>query len=424
MTLAETPADPPVPLQHNRDFRMLWGGAGLALLGGRTTAFAYPLMALWATGSSRTAGLVGFALLLPLLLMQLPGGALVDRCDRRQLMLCCGAGSALVGAGVAAALLSGTIWLPHLLASAFAEGSLMMLYQLAERAAVPALVTPEQLPAALVRNEARTRAASVLGQPIGSGLAGVAVGLPFLFASLAQVASLGFLARARGPFQEASDIPRRSLASEMREGLTWLWGQRFLRAVIAAVAVTNVLFQGLNLAVMAAMKDDGRSALSIGLVTMLSGVGGLVGSLNAGRWMRWCTMRTLVVSGLVVWTVLMVPVAGLHHAVALGALFAASGYVGGVFNVAAGVLLSSIAPSHMQGRANSVVILVGSGAMAVGPLITGFLLDAVGSARTVLILSAVMGVTAALAAVSPGVRAGATLPHPARRQRAEADPCA
>ncbi|MFC9220052.1 MFS transporter [Streptomyces hygroscopicus] len=410
MTLAETPTDPPVPLRHNRDFHMLWGGAGLVVLGGRTTAFAYPLTVLWTTGSARTAGLVGFALLLPYLLIQLPGGAVVDRCDRRRLMLLCATGSALVAAGVAAALLSGTVWLPHLLASAFAEGCLLTLYQLAERAAIPAVVTPEQLHSALVRNEARTRAASVLGQPVGSGLAGVAAGLPFAFASLAHAASLGFLARTRGPFQEVSEVPRRTIASEVREGLRWLWGQHFLRAVIAAIAVTNVLFQGLNLSVMAAMKGDGRSALSIGLVTMLSGAGGLVGSLGAGRWMRRCTLRMLVVGGLVAWTALMVPVAGLHQPVALGALFAASGYVGGVFNVVAGVLLTGTAPSHMQGRANSVVILVSSGAMATGPLIAGNLLEAVGSARTILVFSVVMGVTALLTALSPGVRAGATIP--------------
>jgi MFS family permease len=408
MTLAGAPANPPAPpLRENRDFRLLWGGAGLSVLGGRATAFAYPLTVLWFTGSSQSAGLVGFALFLPLLLVQLPGGLLVDRCDRRRVMLVSSAGSALVGAGVAAALLSGTFWLPHLLVSAFVEGSLTGLYQLAERAAVPTLVAKEQIPAALVSNEARTRGAALLGQPMGSGLAGVSAGLPFVLGFVTHTGSLLFLARARGTFRAPSDVPRRSIGAEVAEGLVWLWRQHFLRVVIAAVAVSNLLFQGLNLAVMTVMQDDGQSALTIGLVTMLSGAGGLLGSLNADRWIRRFSMRALVTGALAAWTVLMVPLSGLHQVVALGALFAASGYVGGVFNVASGVLLTRTAPLHMQGRANSVVTLVASGTMSAGPLIAGFLLAAIDSAGTILAFSGVMAATALFAVVSRGIRAGA-----------------
>ncbi|MGW9115840.1 MFS transporter, partial [Streptomyces sp. NPDC055663] len=77
----ETTTPPPVPLRRNRDYRLLWGGAGLSLLAGRATAVAYPLAVLWATRSPSDAGLVGTALLLPQLVVQLPGGALVDRWD-------------------------------------------------------------------------------------------------------------------------------------------------------------------------------------------------------------------------------------------------------------------------------------------------------------------------------------------------------
>ncbi|MFF1478063.1 MFS transporter [Streptomyces sp. NPDC058301] len=408
MTLPGAPVEPPaLSLRENRNFRLLWGGAGMSVLGGRATAFAYPLAVLCLTGSSQSAGLVSFALFLPLLLIQLPGGALVDRCDRRRLMLVSSAGSALVGAGVAAALLSGTFWLPHLLVSAFVEGSLTALYQLAERASVPSLVTNEQIPVALVSNEARTRGAALLGQPLGSGLAGVSAGLPFVLGFVTHTGSLLCLARARGSFQTPGDVPRRSIGAEVAEGLVWLWRQHFLRVVIAAVAVSNVLFQGLNLAVMTMMHGDGRSALTIGLVTMLSGAGGLFGSLGAQWWIRRFSMRTLVTGALVAWTVLMVPLSGLHQVVVLGALFAASGYVGGVFNVAAGVLLTRAAPLHMQGRANSVVTLVASGTMSAGPLIAGFLLGAIDSTDTILVFSAVMAATALFTLVSQGIRAGA-----------------
>lgn len=131
--------------------------AGLSLLAGRATAVAYPLAVLWATRSPSDAGLVGTALLLPQLVVQLPGGALVDRWDRRRIMLVSGLGQAVVAGVVAALLLSGHVWLWALLAAAFVEGTLGVLFQLAERAAVPAVVPPEQIGAAMTGNEARTR---------------------------------------------------------------------------------------------------------------------------------------------------------------------------------------------------------------------------------------------------------------------------
>ncbi|MFF7235739.1 MFS transporter [Streptomyces collinus] len=402
----QRPAAPEVPpLRRNRDFRLLWGGAGLSLLAGRATAVAYPLTVLWATGSPGDAGLVGTALLLPQLVMQLPGGALVDRWDRRRVMVAAGLGQTLVAGLVVALLVSGHTWLWALLIAAFAEGALGVLHQLAERAAVPSVVPAEQLPAALTGNEARTRGAAIAGQPLGSGLVGLAAALPYAAAAFAQLASVLCLFGIRGKLQQQRSAPPARLGTEIREGLVWMWRQPFLRAVMTAVAVTNVLFQGLNLAVMSGIQDNHGTQFEVGLVLSLSGAGGLVGALTGGWWQRRLRLRTLVLGGLLAWTALMAPVAAaLHTPVLLGALFAASGYVGGVFNVAGGVLLVRAAPDHMRGRANSLANLVGSGAMAAGPVAAGFLLEATGAVRSVLALSAVMALTALCALLSPGLR--------------------
>lgn len=393
-----------VPLRRNRDFGLLWGGAGLSLLAGRATAVAYPLTVLWITGSPGDAGLVGTALLLPQLIVQLPGGALVDRWDRRRIMLGAGLGQALVAGAVAALLLSGHVWLWALLAAAFVEGTLGVLHQLAERAAVPAVVPTEQLPAALTGNEARTRGAAIAGQPLGSGLVALGTSLPYVAALVGQLASVALLFGVRGKLQAERTGPRPDLVQDVKEGLLWMWRQHFLRAVMASVAVSNVLFQGLNLAVMTGIQENHGSQFQIGVVLSLSGAGGLVGAISGGWWATRFSLRTLVLGGLAVWTALMVPVAFLRDPYALGALFAASGYVGGVFNVAGGVFMVRVAPDRMRGRANSLAMLVGSGAMAAGPVAAGFALEAFGPTRTVLGLSAAMGLTALAALLSPALR--------------------
>ncbi|MYV53287.1 MFS transporter [Streptomyces sp. SID3212] len=395
-----------VPLRHNRDYRLLWGGAGLSLLAGRATAVAYPLAVLWATKSPADAGLVGTALLLPQLVVQLPGGALVDRWDRRRIMLAAGTGQTLVAAAVATLLLTGHVWLWALLAAAFVEGTLGVLHQLAERAAVPAVVPREQISAAMTGNEARTRGAAIAGQPLGSGLITLGAAFPFVAATVGQLASVICLFGVRGKLQQTRQGPRQAIAAEVREGLVWMWRQHFLRAVMAAVAVSNILFQGLNLAVMTGIQSAGGSEFQVGVVLSLSGAGGLVGAISGGWFTERLSMRALVIGGLTVWALLMVPVAVLRDPYALGAIFAASGYVGGVFNVAGGVFLVRVAPDGMRGRANSLANLVGGGAMAAGPVAAGFALEAVGPTSTVLWLSAAMALTALVALVSPALRRG------------------
>ncbi|QIQ04386.1 MFS transporter [Streptomyces liangshanensis] len=400
------PAEAVVPLRRNRDYRLLWGGAGLSLLAGRATAVAYPLAVLWATKSPADAGLVGTALLLPQLVVQLPGGALVDRWDRRRIMLAAGTGQTLIAAAVAALLLTGHVWLWALLAAAFAEGTLGVLHQLAERAAVPAVVPREQISAAMTGNEARTRGAAIAGQPLGSGLITLGAAFPFVAAAVGQLASVICLFGVRGKLQQTREGPRQAIATEVREGLVWMWRQHFLRAVMASVAVSNILFQGLNLAVMTGIQAAGGSEFQVGVVLSLSGAGGLVGAITGGWFTERVSMRALVIGGLSVWALLMVPVAALRDPYALGAIFAASGYVGGVFNVAGGVYLVRIAPDGMRGRANSLAMLVGGGAMAAGPVAAGFALEALGPTSTILWLSAAMALTALTALLSPALRRG------------------
>lgn len=62
---------------------------------------------------------------------------------------------------------------------AFAEGTLFVLFMMAERTALPHVVAPEQLPAALAQNEARTRGATLAGNPLGGILFGVSHAAPF-----------------------------------------------------------------------------------------------------------------------------------------------------------------------------------------------------------------------------------------------------
>ncbi|MEV4016593.1 MFS transporter [Nonomuraea angiospora] len=396
------------PLFRNRDFTLLWGGAAFTTLGAQVTILVYPLLVLWAGGSASAAGAVTGAALLPYLLVQLPAGAIADRYDRRRLMIISDLGCLVATSSVMLAVFLDRVWLPHLMAAAFVQGSLAIFYDLAERSAVKNLVPEEQIPAALSQNEARHRAMMMLGQPLGGFLLSFVRWVPFLFTALAHLTSLLMLLAIRKRFQgERADKRETSLLADVGEGVGWLWRQTFLRNVMILVAVSNLVFEGMSLALMVVIRDSGGNPGTIGVVVAIGGVGGLVGALTAIWWRRRLSLPALIVAGLVVWTLCVPPLAYVSNPILLGVVFAFCGYIGGVFNVAGGVYMVGLAPDHVLSRAISVAMLIGAGASFLGAFGGGFVLDTAGVGPAVLSMTILMGLLALAAVLSPGVRAAA-----------------
>lgn len=396
--------DAVTPLHRNRGFSLLWAGAGFSYLGSRMTALVYPMLVLWGGGSTTTAGLLGFTALLPQLVVQLPAGAHVDRRDRRRLMLACELGCVLVLGSLAVPVALGRLWLPQLFAVAFVEGSLMVVYQVAERSAVPQLVAAEQLGPAYSRNEARTRAASLIGGPAGTELFAAGNAVPLLCSVAAHLASFATLLRIRTPLQAERGTPPGDVRSEITTGLSWLWRQHFLRAVLVIIAGTNMLYQMVAFTMLPLFHDEGRPKGLVGVVLACSAVGGLLGALTAARWMRSWSVRRILLAGTVVWAIVTPLLAVARNVVEMGALLSASGYVGGVFNVPAIVYLMRITPPAMQGRVSSSANLVTSGAISLGWVAAGLLLTVVTPRQGIGVVGAGMALIAACAVASPAIR--------------------
>src|SRR5205823_1025571 len=149
-----------LPLWRNRDFVLLWSGQVVSTLGSEVSGLAFPLLVLSLTGSPAQAGVVGFARALPYLLVYLPAGALVDRWNRKRVMLTADAGRAPAIGSVAMWLAVGLPPVAWLAVASFVEGALFVFFQLAESAALPHIVPKEQLPPAIAQNQARVQARS------------------------------------------------------------------------------------------------------------------------------------------------------------------------------------------------------------------------------------------------------------------------
>lgn len=404
LAAAEPPAE--VPLRRNADFIRLWVSAGVSRLGTSLTMAAFPLLVLWHTGSAAETGLVTFAAALPGLLVQLPSGALVDRLDRRRLMIGCDVLGVLVVGSVAAAELAGRFWLPHLMAAAFLQASVTIVHQLSERATVRHVVSPGQLSAALAQNEARGAAIGLLGQPGGSALFTLARWLPFTANALANLVALALLLLIRRRFAaEPETGPREPLHVEVTAGVRWLWQRRFLRTMVGIFAGSNLVFQVLLLAVMVIVHGGGHSPAVVGVVVGAGGVGGVLGALCASWWLRRASLYRTVVTGFAVWTVL-VPLSVLARSpVVLVATLAGISFVASLFNVAGSIYQMRVTPDALQGRVNGATGALSSAASALGALGGGWLLDRAGLTTTGVGVGVVVLLLTLAAAASPVVRA-------------------
>jgi predicted MFS family arabinose efflux permease len=392
------------PLRKNRDFMLLWTGAGYAALGRQIGFIAFPLLMIFQLGSAEDAGLVSFAALVPMLVVQLPAGVMVDRWDRRRLMILCDiAGFAAMGS-VGLVLLLGHVWLLHVMVAAFVESSAGIVYQLCEESAVRNVVHAAHVSQAISQNEARSRAANLLGQPTGSALFALTRWLPFGVAALGHVVALINLMLIKVKFQAERAQAPRSVRVEVAEGFAWLWQQKFVRMAIACVAGSNLLFQILTLTLYVVIRNHGGSPATIGAISVVMGVGGVLGALSGSKWLKWLNISTLVIGALGLWTILTTLMAFTANPWLLGALFGGTTFVGAALNVSAGTIMNRVTPDAIRGRAMSVAMLFAFGANSVGALIGGFALKHFSTSNTVLGVGAAMLALTIIAGLSPAIR--------------------
>lgn len=388
------------PLRRNRDFLLLWSGSAVSSLGSNASSVAYPLLVLALTGSPVDAGVAGFVTLLPQLVFQLPAGMLVDRLDRKRVMIVCDALRALLLASLVVAMAVGHLSLIHVLAVGLAEGMLTVCFKISSSAAVRNVVHPTHLSLALSRNEARERGGAMLGQPLGGTLFGLGRAVPFVFDALTYLVSLVSLLLIRAPFQVS--LPR--ARPKISEGVVWLWRHPFLRTTTFLIAGSNLLFRALFLVVIVIAAEQGASAAAVGVMFGVAAVGGLVGSLVAPMAERMLSMKTVVIAANWVWAALVPMVLLADSPLVLGAVYALMCFVGPVWNVAISAYQLAVTPDELQGRVLGAAGMVAFGAVPLGSLLSGFALAWIGATATVWVLSAWMLVLAVLATASKAVR--------------------
>ncbi|MFJ9419587.1 MFS transporter [Streptomyces sp. NPDC101227] len=399
-----------VPLRRNTHYHLLWGSQALSELGAQISVFALPLLILMLTDSAVNAGAAGAVSALTRLVVLIPAGALIDRWHRKRIMLLCELARVPMMVGLALALLGDGVSFPYIVAVAVVDGAAAAMFAPAEEAALPQVVTREQLPTAVSVSAARSYIATLAGPGIGGFLFTAHKALPFLVNAVTYAGSFVMLLflRLKGPDAADTDGGRSgepsSLGSEIREGIGWIWHRPVIRASMLVAIGVSVCFNALYLIVLTVAERADIAAAEIGAIGVLVGAGGLAGALLAPRMHRLLTPRAAIILlgwlGAALTPLLLVRTNGYLF----GAVLAAIAFLAPTVQTAVVTYQMSRTPDRLRGRVSAALGLAGGAAGAAGPLLGGLLVDTGGRTTAVLACSGVLLLAALAAGLSPALR--------------------
>jgi predicted MFS family arabinose efflux permease len=385
-----------------RDFWLYFSGQLISQVGSSFTLFALPLLVFKLTGSATSLAVTTASNFVPYLLFGLVLGALVDRVNRKRMMLLTDVGRGVVIAVLPALALSGTLRVADIYAVAFVQSTLGILFNCGEFAAIPSLVGRDDLIAA----NGRIMATNSAGQILGPILAGVLVTLmspaDLLFFDAASFAvSAGSLALIRRSFN-ATDRPAaanagvRGLLGDVREGLQYVWSNPVLRTISLMMALINfVASTEQSQLVLFAKRVLGATDSEVAVLFAAGAAGVVAVSVGAAAIRRRLSFAVTALGALVIAGLTVTAMALIGSYPAALVLWAASSGFGLLLNINTAALRQAIVPDELYGRVVSIAQVLAWSAIPLGALAGAAAISLSGSVADV--YAATGALTAAIA---------------------------
>ncbi len=287
---------------RTRNFRLYFLGQVVSGTGSWIQLVAQAWLVFRLTHSGAAVGFTFGLQFAPLLLAGAWAGVLVDRLDKRKLLIGTAAASGALALVLGLVVVAGVaqVWMVYVLAAGL--GVVTALDNPGRRAFVPELVPPADIANAVGLNSTVFTAARVVGPAIaGLVIAGLGVGWCFLLNAASFVAVIGALAAMR-PSELRSTPPLAPAKRQLREGLHYAWHNRPVRAALLLTAVVGTFTFNYQvvLPLLARREFDG-GADTFGVLLAVMGAGSLAGALfvaHNGRASMRITIRTTIMLGI------------------------------------------------------------------------------------------------------------------------------
>lgn len=374
-------------LWRHQDFLKLWGAQTTSIFGTQLASLAYSLTAVLTLQATPVQiGMLNAVASASAALVGLFAGVVVDRMRRRPLLIGTDLGRGLLAATIPLAAVLGVLHIGQLYIVRFLFGALSILSEVAHMAFLPALVKREQLLEGNSKLSATESVASIAGPSLSGMLVQLLTApIAILIDVISFIFSAFFIWLIRTPESEHElTVERRSVQSEIRDGLQVVFGNPVLRSLSQAIAL-HFLFALVisTIFILYAVRDLHIEPMLLGIILAAFGPGFLLGALVAERvTRRYGVGRTMIGAALLnALAVTLIPLAGRSLLLTVSMLIAAH------FLLALGIqvhginllsLRQAITPHRLQGRMNASFRVVNVCAMMIGALLAGLLGEAIG----------------------------------------------
>jgi MFS family permease len=376
-------------LQH-RNFRLFFAGQSISLIGTWMTRVATSWLVYRLTGSALLLGVVGFAGQIPTFLLAPFAGVLIDRLDRRQVLIWTQSLAAVQSLALAALTLTKTINIHEVIWLSALQGLINAFDMPARQAFLVQMVEDRQdLGNAIALNSSVVNMARLVG-PALAGLVIAAVGEGYCFAIdgfsyLAVIASLAMMRVTVAP----ATRPARSMLEQLKEGWTYVSEFRPIRTILSLFALLSLMgmpFMVLMPIFASSVLHGGPHAL--GLLLGASGVGALISAISLAFRKTVRGLTSMIQISAVLFGLGLIAF-GLSRRLPLSMflmLIVGFGMMQGM--AASNTVIQTLVPEDKRGRVMSYYTMAFVGMTPFGSLLAGGLAHRLGAPRAVMITGA------------------------------------
>ena len=360
------------PARLGRSFRWLLMGAWISNVGDGISLAAGPLLVASQTRQPLLVALAALLQRLPWLLFGLYAGVAADRHDRRLMVVTADLLRAGVLAVLSVTIFLGAVNVAIVLLAMFMLGTAEVFSDVTTGTLLPMVVEAEDLGVANARLIFGNITANQLaGPPIGAVLFAAGRALPFV--SQATFVALGAILVSRIVLPSVGHV--RSAApgrQQIAEGVRWLWAHAPVRTLTITIVSFNVTFGAAwSVLVLYSSERLGLGAIGFGILTAMSALGGVVGSVSYRRIERRVGLADIMRIGLIIETLTHLTLAlTTVPAVAMTTLFV-FGIHASIWGTTATSVRQRAVPIEFQGRVGSVYMMGVHGGIVLGAAVGG-----------------------------------------------------
>lgn len=361
-----------------RNYRLFAGGQVVSNTGTWMQRIAQDWLVLQLSGGSGIAlGLTTALQFLPMLLLGLWGGTLVDRLGKRRLLVITQASQSVLALALGVLATSGIANVGHVYVFAFALGLVTVVDNPARQTFAVEMVGKRDLPNAIALNSASFQLGRVVGPAVaGMLIAALGSGPVFILNAFSFTATLVALALMR-PAELHTTEPAPRDKGQVRQGLRYLLGRRDLVLLLIMTAFLQMF--GSNVQNQIALMTNNvftAGADAFGIAAAALAVGALAGALLAARWER--PRLRVVLVGALVFGATQVGAAVVPGYLGFTAVLIPMGVAFLMFTTSLNAFFQLSVDPQLRGRVMSMYMLVFLGMAPIGSPIVGVLADTFG----------------------------------------------